>query len=389
MAERSLKLEIRDMTKRYDNGDGVEHINLKIYEGEIVTMLGPSGCGKSTILRTIGGFLDVTDGDILIDNESIVKLPPEKRPTAMVFQSYNLWTHMTVYENLAFGLKLRKIPKDQIRADIDKHLKLVSMSGFEKKYPTQLSGGQQQRIAIARSLLLKPSVLLLDEPFSALDAKIRQQMREELKKIQAELGITVVFVTHDQEEAMALSHRIVVMNKGKFEQVGTPTEVYDNPATKYVASFIGEMNFIEKDGKTLLLHRTKKKNDLNHDLWVGIGGHCEEGESPEDCALREAKEETGLTLTEYKYRGVVTFVSDKYEGEYMHLFTSSDFVGDIIECDEGDLEWIENERVLSLPAWEGDRLFLELLRKDEPFFSLKLVYEGSNLAEAVLNGKRL
>lgn len=147
--------------------------------------------------------------------------------------------------------------------------------------------------------------------------------------------------------------------------------------------------YIEKDGKTLLLHRTKKKNDLNHDLWVGIGGHCEEGESPEDCALREAKEETGLTLTEYKYRGVVTFVSDKYEGEYMHLFTSSDFVGDIIECDEGDLEWIENERVLSLPAWEGDRLFLELLRKDEPFFSLKLVYEGSNLAEAVLNGKKI
>ena len=147
--------------------------------------------------------------------------------------------------------------------------------------------------------------------------------------------------------------------------------------------------YIEKDGKTLLLHRTKKKNDLNHDLWVGIGGHCEEGESPEDCALREAKEETGLTLTEYKYRGVVTFVSDKYEGEYMHLFTSSDFVGDIIECDEGDLEWIENERALSLPAWEGDRIFLELLRKNEPFFSLKLVYEGSNLAEAGLNGKKI
>lgn len=145
--------------------------------------------------------------------------------------------------------------------------------------------------------------------------------------------------------------------------------------------------YIEKDGKTLLLHRTKKKNDLNHDLWVGIGGHCEEGESPEDCALREAKEETGLTLTEYKYRGVVTFVSDKYEGEYMHLFTASDFVGDIIECDEGDLEWVENERIPTLPAWAGDRIFLELLRKNEPFFSLKLVYEGSTLAEAVLNGK--
>jgi len=251
MADRVKKLQIRDMTKKYDNGDGVEHIDLDIYEGEIVTMLGPSGCGKSTILRTIGGFLDVTSGDILIDGRSIVNLPPEKRPTAMVFQSYNLWPHMTVYENLAFGLKLRKTPKKEMEELIENHLKLVSIGGMEKKYPSQLSGGQQQRVAIARSLLLKPSVLLLDEPFSALDAKIRQQMREELKKIQSELGITVVFVTHDQEEAMALSHRIVVMNKGKFEQVGTPTEIYDNPCSKYVASFIGEMNFIERNGKSM------------------------------------------------------------------------------------------------------------------------------------------
>ena len=251
MSERKVKLEIRDMTKRYDNGDGVEHINLKVYEGEIVTFLGPSGCGKTTILRTIGGFLDVTSGDITVDGQSIVNLPPEKRPTAMVFQSYNLWPHMTIYENLAFGLKLRKVPKAEMDKDIKRHLELVSMAGSEKKYPSQLSGGQQQRIAIARSLLLKPSLLLLDEPFSALDAKIRQQMREELKKIQSDLGITVIFVTHDQEEAMSLSHRIVVMNKGKFEQVGTPAEIYDNPATLHVASFIGEMNFIPKDGKTL------------------------------------------------------------------------------------------------------------------------------------------
>lgn len=249
--DRAVKLQIRDMTKKYDNGDGVEHIDLDIYEGEIVTMLGPSGCGKSTILRTIGGFLDVTEGDILIDGKSIVRLPPEKRPTAMVFQSYNLWPHMTVYENLAFGLKLRKVPKKTIEEEVEKYLALVSIGGMEKKYPSQLSGGQQQRVAIARSLMLKPSVLLLDEPFSALDAKIRQQMREELKKIQSELGITVVFVTHDQEEAMALSHRIVVMNKGKFEQVGTPTEIYDNPRNQYVASFIGEMNFIQKDGRII------------------------------------------------------------------------------------------------------------------------------------------
>ena len=251
MEERKVKLEIKDMTKLYDNGDGVEHINLKVYEGEIVTFLGPSGCGKTTILRTIGGFLDVTSGDITVDGQSIVSLPPEKRPTAMVFQSYNLWPHMTIYENLAFGLKLRKIPKAEMDAAIKKHLALVSMSGTEKKYPGQLSGGQQQRIAIARSLLLKPSLLLLDEPFSALDAKIRQQMREELKKIQSDLGITVIFVTHDQEEAMSLSHRIVVMNKGKFEQVGTPAEIYDNPKTLHVASFIGEMNFIKNGDKTI------------------------------------------------------------------------------------------------------------------------------------------
>ncbi|MFQ6805912.1 MAG: ABC transporter ATP-binding protein [Lachnospiraceae bacterium] len=248
---RKVKLEIKNMTKHYDNGDGVENINLKVYENEIVTFLGPSGCGKSTILRTIAGFLDVTSGDILVDGQSIVNLPPENRPTAMVFQSYNLWPHMTIYENLAFGLKLRKIPKKTIDEDIKNMLALVSMSGTEKKYPGQLSGGQQQRIAIARSLLLKPALLLLDEPFSALDAKIRQQMREELKRIQSNLGITVIFVTHDQEEAMAISHRIVVMNKGKFDQVGTPDEIYDQPATLHVASFIGEMNFIKKDKYTI------------------------------------------------------------------------------------------------------------------------------------------
>ena len=251
MSERKIKLQIKDMTKKYDNGDGVEHINLDIYEGEIVTFLGPSGCGKTTILRTIGGFLDVTSGDITVDGQSIIGMPPEKRPTAMVFQSYNLWPHMTIYENLAFGLKLRKVPKAEINADVKKYLDLVSMPGCEKKYPGQLSGGQQQRIAIARSLMLKPSLLLLDEPFSALDAKIRQQMREELKKIQQDLGITVIFVTHDQEEAMSLSHRIVVMNKGKFEQTGTPAEIYDKPAKLHVASFIGEMNFLKKDGKTI------------------------------------------------------------------------------------------------------------------------------------------
>lgn len=168
----------------------------------------------------------------------------------MVFQSYNLWPHMTVYENMAFGMQIRKCPKEQIKKEIKKMLELVRMDGSEKKYPSQLSGGQQQRIAIARALVLKPSLLLLDEPFSALDAKIRGQMREELKRIQREAGLTVIFVTHDQEEAMAISDRIAVMRRGYMEQVGKPEEIYDHPKTRFVAEFIGEMNFIEENGSS-------------------------------------------------------------------------------------------------------------------------------------------
>ncbi|AGK99325.1 ABC transporter ATP-binding protein [Clostridium pasteurianum] len=249
--EAKIKLSLKELTKKYSNGDGVEGINLNIYESELLTMLGPSGCGKTTILRAIGGFIEADSGEIILDEVNIENLPPEKRPTVMVFQSYNLWPHMTIFENLAFGLKLRKIDKKQIQSEIKEVLTLIRMEGVEKKYPSQLSGGQQQRIAIARALLLKPSVLLLDEPFSALDAKIRAQMREELKKIQSELSITIVFVTHDQEEAMTLSDRIVVMNKGVFEQIGTPEEIYDNPKSKFVAEFIGNMNFIEEEDKII------------------------------------------------------------------------------------------------------------------------------------------
>lgn len=248
---KNKKIKIEDLSVIYENGDGVRNIYMDVYEGEILTLLGPSGCGKTTILRAIGGFNKATDGKIIIDEEDITKLPPEKRPTSMVFQSYNLWPHMSVYENLAFGLKLRKIDPKIIKKEIDEMLVLLKMKGFEDKYPTQLSGGQAQRIAIARSLLLKPTVLLLDEPFSALDAKIRVQMREELKRIQAELNISIAFVTHDQEEAISLSHRIVVMDKGKIAQIGTPSEIYDNPVNPYVASFIGEMNFLEKDEHTI------------------------------------------------------------------------------------------------------------------------------------------
>ena len=244
----SEKLIIENLTKKFSKTEGVENISLAVKEHELLTLLGPSGCGKTTILRAIGGFHPIDSGRILLDGTEIQTLPPEKRPTGMVFQSYNLWPHMTVYENMAFGLKIRKHSGEQMKKEINEMLQLVRMDGFEKKYPAQLSGGQQQRIAIARALVLRPSVLLLDEPFSALDAKIRGQMREELKRIQREAGLTVIFVTHDQKEAMAISDRIAVMRKGFLEQVGSPDDIYDHPKTRFVAEFIGEMNFLKENG---------------------------------------------------------------------------------------------------------------------------------------------
>ncbi|NUU63207.1 ABC transporter ATP-binding protein [Paenibacillus agri] len=240
-----IQLSIQKLTKRYKTGDGVSDISLDVGKGEMVTLLGPSGCGKTTLLRSIGGFLDPDAGDILIEGKSVLKAPPEKRPTSMVFQGYNLWPHMTVYDNLAFGLKIRKVKKAERDQAIEQVLELVRLPGAGKKYPGQLSGGQQQRIAVARSLLLKPAVLLLDEPFSALDAKLRHEMREELREIQADLGLTMVFVTHDQEEALSISDRIVVMNHGHIEQIATPQEIYDEPKSLYVAQFIGKMNFLK------------------------------------------------------------------------------------------------------------------------------------------------
>ncbi|NJJ39131.1 ABC transporter ATP-binding protein [Paenibacillus apii] len=240
-----IQLSIQQLTKRYKTGEGVTGINLDVMKGELITLLGPSGCGKTTVLRSIGGFLEPDSGDILIEGKSVIKAPPEKRPTSMVFQGYNLWPHMTVYENLAFGLKIRKMKKAEMEQAISEVLKLVRLPGAERKYPTQLSGGQQQRIAVARSLLLKPAVLLLDEPFSALDAKLRHEMREELREIQASTGLTMVFVTHDQEEALSISDRIVVMNHGHIEQIASPQHIYDEPETLFVAQFIGKMNFIK------------------------------------------------------------------------------------------------------------------------------------------------
>ena len=223
----------------------VHDTSLDIAPGEFVTLLGPSGCGKTTTLRMIAGFESPDEGEIYLGDEAINILPPNKRDTAMVFQSYALLPHYNVFDNVAYGLKLRKVPKEEIRERVTKILELVELSGMEARMTNQLSGGQQQRVALARALVLEPSVLLFDEPLSNLDAKLRVSMRTEIRRIQHKTGITAVYVTHDQSEAMALSDRIIIMNKGVVAQMGTPQEIYYHPNSEFVADFIGEANFLK------------------------------------------------------------------------------------------------------------------------------------------------
>ena len=237
-------IELRHITKIFDD-DGftaVDDFNLEVKRGEFVTFLGPSGCGKTTTLRMIAGFDVPTSGEILLNGESIVGLPPYKRPINTVFQRYALFPHMNIYNNIAFGLRQKKTPEEEIRRKVRKVLALVDLEGFEERSVSTLSGGQQQRIAIARALVNEPEILLLDEPLGALDLKMRKEMQIELKAMHDKLGITFIYVTHDQEEALTMSDKIVVMNEGKTQQIGTPEDIYNEPATAFVADFIGESN---------------------------------------------------------------------------------------------------------------------------------------------------
>jgi len=238
-------IELKNITKTFDDQQILKGINLNIYEKEFLTLLGPSGCGKTTTLRIIAGFDEADGGDILFDGIDISMLPPYKREVNTVFQKYALFPHLNVFDNIAFGLNIKKIEKSVVEQEVEKMLKLVGLSGFEKRDVTSLSGGQQQRVAIARALINKPKVLLLDEPLGALDAKLRKEMQFELKKIQQEVGITFIYVTHDQEEALSMSDTVVVMNDGYIQQIGTPTDVYNEPEKRFVAKFIGESNIIE------------------------------------------------------------------------------------------------------------------------------------------------
>lgn len=238
-------IELKNLSKNFDDNQVLKGIDLNIYENEFLTLLGPSGCGKTTILRIIGGFEEPSHGQVLFNGKDIAKVPPYKREVNTVFQKYALFPFLNVYDNVAFGLNIKKTDKKEIDKKVTKMLELVGLKGFEKRDVTSLSGGQQQRVAIARALVNEPKVLLLDEPLGALDAKLRKGMQAELKKIQKEVGITFIFVTHDQEEALSMSDTIVVMNDGVIQQIGTPMDIYNEPENRFVATFIGESNIIE------------------------------------------------------------------------------------------------------------------------------------------------
>lgn len=248
-------IELKNIDAGYvKNSPILKDFHLEVERGELISLLGPSGCGKTTTLRTIAGFISPEKGSVIIDKKDVTQLPPNKRNIGLVFQTYALFPHLSVFENVAYGLKRRKVEKNIIAEKVKNVLQLVSLTGFEERLPANLSGGQRQRVALARSLVIEPDLLLLDEPLSNLDAKLRDEMRAELSRLQHQLGITMIYVTHDQVEALSLSSKIIVMNEGDIEQMGTPQEIYEQPATKFVAKFVGFDNilkakFIEKDEK--------------------------------------------------------------------------------------------------------------------------------------------
>lgn len=243
-------LTLRGLRKSFGETEVLKGIDIEIAKGEFITLLGSSGCGKTTTLRVIAGLEEPDSGQVLLNRKDITALLPEQRNVNTVFQNYALFPHMTVEKNIAYGLKLKKLPKEEIAHKVKEVLQMVQLEGFEKRKPDELSGGQKQRVAIARAVVNQPEVLLLDEPLGALDLKLRRQMQQELKKLQQRLGITFIYITHDQEEAINMSDRIAVMRGGVFEQIGTPNEIYYHPKTSYVADFVGNANIFRKNGKT-------------------------------------------------------------------------------------------------------------------------------------------
>ena len=317
-------LELKSLVKRFGDFTAVDGMDLQVAQGEMIALLGGSGCGKTTTLRMIAGFTEPTGGTILVDGEDVGRIPPYKRNIGIFFQNYALFPHMTVFENVAFGLKLQKCSKEETARRVGEILSLVKLTGLDGRYPRELSGGQQQRVALARALVTRPSILLLDEPLSNLDAKLRVEMQVEIKRIQRELGITTIIVTHDHEEAVSLADRVIVMNQGRIQQIGTPQEIFDHPASPFVADFMGFSTFLH--GKAGGAPRGGKRPILcgGRTLWVAqeAAEDLDEGES---CLLALRSE--SMTLVEARWENAFPgrIESMTYKGHTTRLEVSGCF----------------------------------------------------------------
>jgi iron(III) transport system ATP-binding protein len=348
-------IEIKKLFKRFKKVVAVNHIQLEVNEGEMLTLLGPSGCGKTTTLRCIAGLEKPEGGDIVIDGKSMIAqgfVPPSKRGIGMVFQNYAVWPHMKVFSNIVYGMKLQKLSKAEIRERGQQVLEMVGLKGLDDRYPSQLSGGQQQRVALARALVRNPKVLLLDEPLSNLDAKLREKMRFEIKSLVRRMGITSVYVTHDQAEAMVISDRIAVMNAGDVVQIGAPEEIYDKPASRFVADFIGTTNFISGEVVEVLSDNgmAAVRTEFNQEMLCRIldvtqaapGQTVAVSIRPEDVEVFAEPPHGRQNL----YKG--TIAHKAYLGNFLYFFVN---VGDTL---------VRAQVSHSLPQDEGEELYLVL-----------------------------
>jgi len=326
MAEAAPDVRLRDVVKRFDEVTAVDCISVDVPAGSFFALLGPSGCGKTTTLRMIGGFEEPDEGAIYLGEQDVVGLPPYRRDVNTVFQSYALFPHLSLFENVAFGLRRRRIEKKELRGRVEEMLRLVGLEGLGPRRPRQLSGGQQQRVALARALVNRPQVLLLDEPLGALDLKLRKQMQLELKTIQHDLGLTFIHVTHDQEEAMTMADAIAVMNRGRIEQLGPPSELYERPATPFVAGFLGVSNLLPGN----VAGADRVRLDAGGEIGAGTGGRSGRvavGIRPEKIRLgaaRDGDNSLAATVRETAYVGVATQYVVDAAGRTMTVYVQND-----------------------------------------------------------------
>ncbi|MFR9019042.1 MAG: ABC transporter ATP-binding protein [Fusobacterium sp.] len=367
---------IKGLSKSFDGVQVIKNIDLEIKAGEFFSILGPSGCGKTTLLRILAGFIEPDSGVVYLGDKDITNLPPNLRSTNTIFQKYALFPHLTVYENIAFPLRMKKMDSDYIDTEVKKMLKMIELEEHASKKPNQLSGGQQQRVSIARALVNKPEVLLLDEPLSALDAKLRQNLLIELDNIHEEVGITFIFITHDQQEALSISDRIAIMNKGKVLQVGTPAEVYESPADMFVADFIGENNFIEGevisiDSETCATLKHERLGEIRFEMdrKVKIGDHVKVSVRPEKIRLtRNLPKNLGKihnVIKVYVDELIYTGFQSKYfvwlNGEKDLLFKVFKQHAIFFEDDESSVRWDEEAYI----SWNSEDSYLVEVDENE------------------------